>query len=333
MEKILRAAILVLGLWVFSGTSTLYAQDTLQMQSLYNTRTVSNTPEDMNNLHLAISPIYLDANNLNIAFGYGAELTYLLKNRININARYQRAYMDRAEEDHPDVSPGLAATGSSPSRNFDLGFTYYFRHDTSHAPESIFIERKRLNNSDLSFTVDVPAKRMRLWGARGGFIAFKTFIKDIENKIGFKGYLREDPASQIINFSGAYSTMMESNTFYMGISRLDITNLLVEVEGLGMRGSKRRAELYADVMYAPNIVYYNMSAHGTANSIGFQEYNVSRLTPRSRFGARLGYTRWSVSPLGIGFGAEVGVRPGPAAGVLYNTYINLRASVNLSTRI
>lgn len=335
MIKMVRkaAGCICLLLVIFSFDKAL-AQDTLRTQAYYRTRTISNAPEKINNLHLGLSPVYIDANNLNIAIGYGLEINYLYKNRLNLHTRYQRAYMDRSEEpENLDDAPGTAATGSSPSRYADFGATYYFYKDTSLTPEYIYINSDRLGGERIEFSVNVAAKRMRLWGMRGGFIAFKSFIRETENNIGFRGYSMEDPTKQVIDFNGAFSTMMETNTYYLGISRLDITNLVVEVEKLGQRSRKRRAELYADLMFAPQIVYYNMSAHGTESSIGFQEYNVNTHTARSRFGARLGFTRWSVKPLGFGFGAEVGVRPGPSAGVKYNTYINLRASINLSTRI
>ncbi|MGZ8507229.1 MAG: hypothetical protein ACXWXW_08610, partial [Bacteroidia bacterium] len=294
MKKMLRAAAnCITCLLVLFSYELVQAQDTIRKQAFYNTRILSNKPEMVNNLHLALSPVYIDANNLNIAFGYGVEATYLYKHRLNLNARYQRAYLDRTEESaEADDVPGLAATGSMPSRNLDLGATYYFFKDTSLTSEPIFIDRHRIGGEPMDFNIDVAAKRLRMWGLRGGFIAFKSFIRDNENVIDFKGYLADDPASQLIDFKGAYSTMMETNTYYAGISRLDITNLLLEVEGYGQRSRKRRAEMYADIMYAPQIVYYNMSAHGTANSIGFQEYNVNTHTARSRFGARFGYTRW-----------------------------------------
>ena len=333
-KKMLRATtILLFFAVVLCNCNMLSAQDTIHVRSDYNARIIKNNPEKAANLHIGLSPAYIDANNSNIALGFGAEAAFLWNNRLNLSARYQHAYLDRIEEDKLDNAPGLASTGSMPSRNAEFGAIYYFKKDTSAIPESIFISRRKLAGDNIDISINVQAKRLRLWGLRSGFIAYKSFIRDNEGAIEFKGYIVDDPTQQIINFHGAYSTMMETNTIYAGISRLDISDLLLQIEGHGQRTKQRRAELYADIMYAPEIVYYNMSARGTANSIGFQEYNINTFTPRSRFGARFGFTRWSLQPLGVGFGAEVGVRPGPPAGAVYNTYINLRASVNLSKHI
>ncbi|HUP12263.1 MAG TPA: hypothetical protein VM187_08635, partial [Niastella sp.] len=250
-----------------------------------------------------------------------------------LGGRYQYAYADRKEEESAFNTLGVCASGTSPYRNLDLNATYYFGNDTSQKHENIYLGREKLDADFVDFYLEVKAKRMRLLGFRGGFIAYKSFIRDNEGTIGFKGHLITEPDSRVLDMVGEYSTMMETNNYYIGISCLQISDWLAEVEKYGIKEYRRRTELYADIIYSPAILYYNITAHGTQNSISFREYNVNEYTSRSRFGARFGFTRWSLKKAGIGFGIEAGVRPGPSAGLMYNSYIGLRGSLNIAKRI
>ncbi|MGZ5244264.1 MAG: hypothetical protein ACXWW0_10220 [Bacteroidia bacterium] len=301
---------------------------------------VSNEPEDAKNLHISLSPFFFDLSLFNGAAGADLGAYYNYNNKFAVHGIYQYGlYYDNGSENvlsSYTSNTGVSASGNSPFRNLQLGGTYFFKSDLKDVTEKITVKSETSGNVTTNYYLPVPAKELNLYGARVGFHSLKSNISagSSNSNIEFVARPKDGGTSRTYDY-GDYSTMMGMNMINLGISRSKISDIVIEVTNLGEREVKHKSEIYLDFLYAPSIVYSDMIIQET-NSNGDEQIivaNVNDSTARSRFGIRAGYNVYSTSVVGLSYGFEGGLRPGPGSSALNLLYMNVRIAVSLNAKL
>jgi hypothetical protein len=301
---------------------------------------VSNDPEAARNLHVTISPFFFDLSVFNGAVGADLGAYYNFMNKFAVHGTYQYGlyYDNGLQNGISDYSgnTGVSASKSTPFRNLQIGGTYFFKTDLIDYTEDIVVKSESKGNVTTNYYIPVPAKYLTLYGARIGFQSLKSNISTgSSSSIEFVAIPKDGSATRRFSY-GDYTTMMGMNVINLGVSRTKITDVVIDVAGgLGERSVRDKREIYLDVLYAPAIVYSDMIIQDQ-NLNGDDHIftaNVNDSTARSRFGIRAGYNVYSPSIVGLSYGFEGGLRPGPGNQPLNLIYMNVRIALSLSAKI
>jgi len=298
----------------------------------------SNDPANAPNLSFSIFPFYADIYTLNYNLGYGLQGDYRLNNKLNFNFSYRGAYLDRFSKSTDNLGQmhGYSRDEDKLANSYGFGLTYYFKNDLSDHEEEITLKTKHSGNTEINYVMDIPSKRLKLFGIRAGYEALNSSILSGNGNIVFEGTLVTPDNSASTNFSGQgpYSTYMKSGMITVGICRTKISDLHINVEQFGERYTAAVREVYFDVLYATGITFSDMlvSSSNTMGAITYHAYDVNA-TGKSKIGFRLGYSdhfNYKFKALGT-FGMELGLRPGPKDG-FDNFSLLLKFGMNLSVR-
>ncbi len=300
---------------------------------------IRNDPEGAKNLHVTVSPFFFDLSVFNGAAGADLGAYYNFNNKFAVHGAYQYAlYYDNGSENVINSytsNTGVSASGNSPFRNIQFGGTYFFFSQLKSVTENITVKSESSGRVTTNYYIPVPADELTMYGARLGFHSLRSNISaGSGNTVGFVAIPKDGSPNRVYDY-GNYSTMMGMNMINLGVSRTTVTDILIDVTDIGERESKGKSEVYLDLLYAPAIVYSDMLIQGS-NSSGSNEIitaNVNDSTARSRFGIRAGYNTYSTSVVGLNYGIEGGLRPGPGSSALNLIYLNVRIAVSLNAKL
>jgi hypothetical protein len=261
-------------------------------------------------LNIQLNPYYFELYGLNINMGYDAWAQYN-HDWLNVWASFKGSYLELVNKNTVDEKNSLGGPAISPMslQNFEIGLEDNLFSKTEESEELINIG----NFGGYGFSRNIKTKYRLDYGLRLGFQYFQTYVSG--DQIHFAGYYINDPEKKIVNFGlGQVGTNMQENIINIGGSATFSHDYQMDNPTLGTRGIHYRTYLYGDIMFAPEIVYTNiiMKNYPNISREPYTDFNVNTGTPKSRIGARVGFKYYSLKPLGLSFGLELGARPGPS---------------------
>ncbi len=311
-----------------------------------NTYTYSvkrNTPEQFaRNTGLLFSPFVMDINGLNTNMGFDLQGSYIYQSKGMVEFNYRRSYLDRFNNDviGDNALHGFPTAGASPVVSKELQFKIFLGNNCKDASETPVIKVEERTEYKVTYSekkVPVPSKRMDYYSLRLGFSGYSSFVKN--DNMQLSGYKVNVPSKSATEFNGPdFTTMLNTQVFSFGTSRIQVSDLIVNIDGHGEKEISQMTELYVDVLYAASIGLANMTVLKPIDpvyggTITYQEYYVNHKTPNSNWGARVGYNSNSLKKYGFSTGVEIGVRPGIGIGLLNNGYLLFKAGIKFNARL
>ncbi|MGZ5244160.1 MAG: hypothetical protein ACXWEY_12570 [Bacteroidia bacterium] len=257
---------------------------------------LENNPENASKLNISITPFYVELSQVNTVSGAMAEVNCIIENTFGVYGRFQNAMHNDGEIrtsifNGPDGGGGMSAAISQRFRNIEFCGTHYFKHTNSVYNGKIVVRTEYSGGKKILYYIVVPSRRLHLWGARLGFQSLRSTVSADRNSFAFDAIINNN--NRLLLDNSYYSTMMGMNTINVGGSFTSIIDAIADVEGLGKKKMRSISEFYADVLFAPSIVYTDMAilVDGKDVTIG----DVNEYTKRSRLGLRLGAVAFRVA--------------------------------------
>jgi hypothetical protein len=299
---------------------------TVQFRDTFHLFVIGNYPEHSENLNILLNPAYVDLYGLNVNMGYEASVHYT-RNKFSFWAGYRGSYYELVIKNTiaEDNSLGGPADGLATAKNIEIGaeYNYVTRKETNE--ELIKLGR----HGGYSFSRRMQADYLLNYGYRFGVQYFETYISG--DQVPFSGYFISDPRKRIINFGlGQVGTVMQENIINLGASMTNTHDLLVKNQWLGKKRVAYKTYIYGDLMFAPAMVYSNviMKSYPNLSRLQYTDFDINTATPKSRFGARVGFTYYDLSTIGLTFGLEAGLRPGPNVATGFYAMAKFGVSIN-----
>jgi len=284
------------------------AATSLRSQSI-NYTYLHDDPYDMKNFSLSLDPFWVEANGHNgYAFGWGLRGEHMMGKRLLANADFRTGF-----------GTNLYRKSNDNTRNYNnfeggLGFIFYNKMKRKNVP--IILSQTTSGNTKTTYYIKggVPANCRLIVALRGGMGQYLNSLNyDKMNDTLFTmdgaAYKTAKSGSAFIDTTGSGNASVAHvggiaiTSFYGGIQFRNIRNLLIDVDGWGVRGNILYSDFYIDVLFAPVIGIKDFkNPDGT-------EYKVD-YTEKAHLGWRFGWFARKPKDQGFSMKFEVGSRPG-----------------------
>lgn len=283
-------------------------------------------PYSVNKLFVAFQPIYGEMFVTNVNAGFGAEVNYFLKDKMDFHAYFRKTYGQKFFDFSRDlaIKNGEADNRVQIFNFYELGATYHVKDFEESSKTKMFLFKNSYKGnkwaSRVPLSAEIPCKVRKIYGARLGAILWKS-TTDVNRALERQGLTNADlkaadgspmPETHIVNgrpeqldlFTNIYSTGI-----YAGGSMSWIRNVAVNFDKFEEGIDDLMFTTFVDIIYAPSIrvddIFYT---DRDAASPQQQRYSVSALKTQT-FGFRAGIEGKFNRTWGWAYGGEVGMRP------------------------
>jgi hypothetical protein len=283
-------------------------------------------PYSVNKLFVAFQPLYGEMFVTNVNAGFGAEVTYYLKDKMDFHAHFRKTYGQKFF----DFSRDLAMKTSDVDNRvqifnfYELGGTYHVKDFEQSSKTKMFLFKNSYRGnkwaSRVPLSAEIPCKVRKIYGARLGAIMWKS-TTDLNRALERQGLTNEDLRSSDGSLPSTHQvngreeqldvfTNVNSVGVYLGGSMSWIRNVAVNFDKFEEGIDDLMFTAYVDIIYAPSIrmddVVYTTDK-GTPDAIT-RTYDISALKTQT-FGFRAGIDGKFNRTWGWSYGGEVGMRP------------------------
>ncbi len=264
-------------------------------------KVVYDDPMDVPNLFISVSPFYCEASAVGNAanIGFAFQGNYNLGKRLAFEASFANAYLDLNARNNNLV------TGTekplSKHKQIEGGATFFFRSRLKNKSVQITLAATQSSKSYINAPSTIHAQT----GLRGGVFYYNYAIQ-AEGKDYFTGTNTEtksDTALSEYNYHGI-STNMNVAGSYIGLIRRKTVDICIQAAGYGQKSHSKIGEIYADVLFAPVVVYSDVVL--TKSNV---KYSLSS-TASKFIGWRVGYQIFKPKTVGWQARLEFGQKPG-----------------------
>lgn len=280
-------------------------------------------PFDIKNFSFAIDPLFIDMNGHNsYAFGWGLRAEHMMGKRLLANVDMRTGF-----------GTNLYRKSNDNTRNYytleaGLGLVFVNRMKVKNVP--IILSQSTSGNTRTTYYIKggVPAKCRLIVALRGGFSQYTNSLnyeKMNDSLLKFNGDAYKNAKQRGVfkdtTKAGAPDVAtvggIALTSIYGGIQFRTIRNLLLDVDGYGMRGNIVYSDFFIDVMFAPVIAIKDFrNPDGTRYDVKYDEL--------SHLGWRIGWFTRKPKEQGFSFKLEVGSRPGFKAPKNTDIPVNMR---------
>jgi len=246
---------------------------------------------------------------------------------------YQSSGTDQSNHDN-GTDYGYGVNGVSPYSKLSFGVAYYFTSTESEEMFDLPLKTERR----IEYHTKLPAKEVRKTGVRLGWGNTSYYIKP-QGNFEFNGYLTDDPQKSPVKLTGDdHGTNVGLTELYIGISRLSIQDLIVDVDGFGKKSFDMNSDMYIDFLYSPNHTLDNifMPIYNGNKNVS-KTIVVNDNTSFQNWGLRWGWMYYSNRGIGGRSGFELGIQPGVkngnGASPFSNIYFGVKFGINFSQRL
>lgn len=302
----------------------LFAQGERKDKTAVTYEELYDEPSSVNKLFVGIQPLYGELFTSNVNAGFGAEVIYYHKDKMDFRAHFRKTY----SQQFFDFSRDLAIKKSDVDNRaevfnyFEFGGTYHIRDFEESSKTKMFLYKNSYKGNKwaarVPLSADVPCKVRKIYGARLGAIIWdsSTDIGRALKKQGLKnGDLKNEEGvglPETISVAGRTESFdvfsnIDSKGLYLGGSMTWIKNVAVNFDKFEEGIDDLIFTAYVDLLVSPmlevdDIVYVN--ADPSISSI----YSVSPLKTKM-LGFRVGMDGRFNRMFSWAYGAEVGYRP------------------------
>lgn len=290
----------------------------LSSEKTYNYKILRNDPKNARNFTGILEPLYVDLNGLNINAGFNGGFKYRFKNVVAVDLNYRRAYIQLTEDEFDEFSTHGFSKYENPKEN---SLNIQLEISPIKKVKKVDVTVKLKSSGNVTYVAEVPADRLNLMSIRTGL------QKGVGLVSGEMIYFEGTPVGTDVSesFGGFnFSNVYRYSTINIGFSYTNITDLITHWEDFGERKTESSFEIYGDLLIAAVMELDNMYVGSSGNYI---EMDLSD-TPKNRVGGRVGFTDRSLSSVGVSYGGEIGIRPGPVENT--NLYLTFRLGIAFS---
>ncbi len=292
-------------------------------------------PYEINKLFVQFQPIYGEMHVANINAGFGLEVSYYLKDKMDFKVSARKAYAKQFDvaRDLADKNSTFTAERSGITNiprvfgYLEVGATYHIKDFEKDSETTMYLYKKSYKGDKWASRVpkqaDIPSKVRKVIGARLGGMFYNS-TTDIgramtKQDLGFADFLTESGESFESVVTGAgFSTEdvslygnIDVASIYVGGSMTWIHNVAVEFDNKYQPGvDDLILTAFADIIIAPfshvqDIAYTQRDGAGNLTDYVFN----SDVLSTSQVGFRVGLDGKFNRTLSWGYGAEVGSKP------------------------
>lgn len=265
-------------------------------------RVTKDDPYDVKNFSLAIDPLFFDVNGQNgYAFGWGMRADYLMGKRLQWNFDMRNGFGTKGYNINDKNTRNYTAYEGT------IGLVLRNKVKTRNLP--IILSQSSYSSGGYTYTRTVsikggvPAKIRRLTMLQGGAYLMGNSVKyDLLNDslVTFEKdattFSFKDSASALNAYGATAATV-----FFGGFNFKKIHQLIVDVDGYGLRANKRYSDFFIHAMFAPILTMKNYEHNGV-------KYNV-KYDNKKLIGWRMGWMYRQPKDQGFSVKFEFGQRP------------------------
>ena len=290
-------------------------------------------PDDLRDLSVGVQPIYGELSGTGNSAGFGLDVRYRAWKRIEASVQFRKSWSARFHDQARDDARRNSNTGNGlvPILFFETGLVLKVASRRIHDSIPVPLRPKEWSNASSSarkngmrqassFPAEirnkwVPSQRFTSWGLRGGFIYWQTVLDvtralDRQGKLNAEIQLPEEFTDDqgFVRPFRAFSSM-NTTAFYAGMQFSSIRNLAVAFDDYEVVSRDAGFTLYADLLFTARQTIADVRFDGNRLALD--------ALVRNGMGFRAGFDVRHDRDIGYAFGAEFGVRPGPAQGCQY----------------
>jgi hypothetical protein len=308
--------------------ATLFAQGERKDKTAVTYEELYDEPSSVNKLFVGIQPIYGELFSSNVNAGFGAEVIYYHKDKMNFRAHFRKSY----SQQFFDFARDLAVKKSDVQNRtevfnyFEIGGTYHIRDFEESSKTKMFLYKNSYKGhkwaARVPLSAEVPCKVRKIYGGRLGAILWNS-TTDIGRALEKQELTNADLRTsegvslpQTIFVAGRNETLdvfsnISSPGLYLGGSMTWIKNVAVNFDKFEEGIDDLIFTAYVDLLVAPSTQVDDIVYTGTDPSspnFGTHTYSVSPLKTKM-LGFRVGMDGRFNRMFSWAYGAEVGYRP------------------------
>lgn len=307
---------------------TLFAQGERKDKTAVTYEELYDEPSSVNKLFVGIQPLYGELFSSNVNAGFGAEVVYYHKDKMDFRAHFRKTY----SQQFFDFARDLAVKKSDVDNRtevynyFEVGGTYHIRDFEESSKTKMFLYKKSYKGhrwaARVPLSADVPCKVRKIYGARLGGIVWDSST-DIGRALEKQGLTNADlKTSEGVSLpltifkEGREESLdvfsnIASKGLYLGGSMTWIKNVAVNFDKFEEGIDDLIFTAYVDLLVSPSVeiddIVYIDNDPSSPNA-GTQTYSVSPLKTKM-LGFRVGMDGRFNRMFSWAYGAEVGYRP------------------------
>ncbi len=282
-------------------------------------------PYSVNKLFVHLQPLYGEVFATNINAGFGLEVNYYLRDKVDFRAHFRKTY----SKSFYDFSRDLASKTSDVDNRFEVfnyyefGFTYHLKDFEESSKTKMFLYKSSYKGNKwaarVPLTAEVPCKVRKIYGARLGGIIWDSST-DLNRAMESQGLTYADFKSSddvlLSDFTNDANlfTNISSKGIYLGGSMTWIRNVAVSFDKFEAGVDDLILTAFVDLMFAPSLeldnIVYTPKDPTSGNPILTEQrsYDVSAVNLK-KFGFRAGIEGKFNRQFSWAYGGEIGYRP------------------------
>ncbi len=278
-------------------------------------------PYAINKLFVQFQPIYGEIFVTNVNAGFGLEVSYYLKDKMDFRVHTRKAYTQKFDLTR-DIADKNSNVENLPNvfNYYELGATYHVKDFEESSKTKMFLYKKSYKGDKwaarVPLNVEIPCKVRKIYGARLGGLYFDTAI-DVNRALKSQDKTtdvlvdKESGAPIPTTFTDGNGESQDISIFsnmsvggaYVGGSMTWIKNVAVDFDNKYVEGVDDLIfTAFLDILIAPGISVDDVVYNGLTYS--------SEGIDTSVIGFRLGMDGKFNRTLSWGYGGEIGMRPG-----------------------
>jgi hypothetical protein len=282
---------------------------------------VKNDPFDIRNFSASIDALWTEynqhgeADEFTLSFGWGVRAEYMMGKSLLFNFDTRIGF--------GTVNYRISNDNTTNYFNMEGGLGWIFANSSRTRNVPIVLSVQRYGNTQVTTTIrgGVPAKVRLIAALRLGFIQYNNTLSYVglyDSLLTFKDaagveydYKEARDVEKVFQYNNANGDSLRLKqhgsisitSIYGGIQLRKIRNLLIDVDGYGMRGNIKYSDWFLDIIFAPAILLSDFGRPDGVNySVAYGE--------KSSLGWRMGWFIRKPKDQGLSFKWEFGSRPG-----------------------
>lgn len=287
-------------------------------------------PYSVNKLFVGFQPIYGELFVTNVTAGFGGEVIYYHKDKLDFRAHFRKTYSQQFFDYSRDLSVNNSDVDNRAEvfNYYEFGATYHIKDFEESSKTKMFLYKNSYKGNKwaakVPLSAEVPCKVRKIYGARLGGIIWDSST-DITRALQNQGLSNNNlisgdglPLPQRF-FNTETSTDEELNAYsnisskgvYLGGSMTWIHNVAVSFDKYEEGVDDLILTTYFDILFSPSLkiddITYTDNDPSTPET-GTRTYSVDPIKTKT-FGFRAGIDGRFNRTLSWAYGAEVGYRP------------------------
>jgi hypothetical protein len=305
-------------LLLLSLPSLLAAQEDRSDKGAVTFEEIYDEPNNINKLFIHLQPLYGEIFATNINAGFGLQVDYSLKTKLDFKANFRSTYGGAFFDLNRDQGKRTSEVDNrqNPFTYFELGATYHIKDFEKDSKTKIVLYKKSYTGNKWAARVplnaEVPCKVRQIYGARLGVTTWQSTIdvNNIMRKQDMTAADFEDESGVTLQDAGTLNGDDDVTIFsnvstaglYVGGSITWIRNAAFNFDKYEGGVDDLILTTYVDLLIAPRVALDDIVYRGTP-------YDISPLSTK-KIGFRAGIEGKFNRKLSWAYGGEIGYRPG-----------------------